>query len=105
MKLNFIKYFKVEVIFLPFNFIVGIPKILYYGVEGDYNVMVMEVLGPSLEAMFRFCDKSISTNTLLLCGIQLIQRLEFIHSKNFIHRDIKPENFLVGMGKETIWST
>jgi hypothetical protein len=39
----------------------GIPKLLYYGVEGDYNVMVIEVLGPSLGAMFNLCEKKFQT--------------------------------------------
>ena len=29
----------------------------YVGVEGDYNVMVIDILGPNLEALFQFCDK------------------------------------------------
>ena len=28
---------------------VGMPKVHWYGVEGDYTVMVMDLLGPSLE--------------------------------------------------------
>ena len=28
---------------------VGLPEVRWYGVEGDYNVMVIDLLGPSLE--------------------------------------------------------
>ena len=68
---------------------VGIPTIKWCRSEGDFNVM--ELLGPSLEDLFNFCSRKFSLKTVLLAD-QLISRIEFIHSKNFIHRDIKPDN-------------
>ena len=79
---------------------VGIPQVHWQGVEGDFNVMVMDILGPPLQALFDFCDQKWGMCTILGIANQLLHRIEVLHSKNFIYRDIKPENFLVGAGKK-----
>uniref|UniRef100_A0A2K6C0V6 Protein kinase domain-containing protein n=1 Tax=Macaca nemestrina TaxID=9545 RepID=A0A2K6C0V6_MACNE len=56
-------------------------KILQGGVGIHYNVLVMDFLGPSLEAD------------------QMISRIEHVHKKNFIHGAIKPDNFLMDIGR------
>ncbi|KAE9453390.1 hypothetical protein C3L33_14712, partial [Rhododendron williamsianum] len=77
----------------------GVPNVRWFGVEGDYNVLVMDLLGPSLEDLFNFCSRKLSLKTVLMLADQMINRVEFFHSKSFLHRDIKPDNFLMGLGR------
>ena len=61
----------------------------------------MELLGPSLENLFQKLNKKFSIKTSCMLGIQMIDRIEYIHSKKILHRDIKPDNFLIGRGNNS----
>ena len=76
----------------------GLPEIKLFGCNNDYNILIMELLGLSLENLFQAQNKSFSIKTACMLGIQMIDRIEYVHSKKLIHRDIKPDNFVMGRG-------
>lgn len=76
----------------------GAPKLHWCGRESGYNVLVVDLLGPSLEDMFNFCGRKFSIKTVCEVGLQMIDLLEEVHKRGVMHRDIKPDNFLLGLG-------
>ncbi|KAK9747649.1 hypothetical protein RND81_02G005600 [Saponaria officinalis] len=78
----------------------GVPHLKWFGVEGEHNVMVIDLLGPSLEDLFNYCNRRLSLKSVLMLADQLINRVEYMHTKGFLHRDIKPDNFLMGLGRK-----
>ncbi|XP_056194361.1 casein kinase I-like isoform X1 [Falco biarmicus] len=53
---------------------VGVPTIKWCGAGGDYDVMVTEPFGPSLEDLFSFCSRKFSLETVLLLADQMVVR-------------------------------
>ena len=76
-----------------------IPMVKSFGYTGDYNVLIMELMGKSLEDLFEnMPTKKMSVRCVCNLGYQMIEIIEFIHNKHIIHRDIKPDNFVMGKG-------
>lgn len=80
---------------------VGFPEVFWFGESGKCNVMVMELLGPSLETLFASCRRKFSLKTVAMLGLQVIDRLRHVHEHNYVHRDVKPDNFLIGKQNST----
>lgn len=92
---------------------VGIPEIVFYaedvavGKHPDtsserYNILVMELMGASLEELFRKCGRRFSMKTVLMLMDQMLTRLQQVHAVGYIHRDVKPENFMIGTGENDV---
>ena len=77
----------------------GIPCVYCYGNNLVHNLLVEELLGKSLEDIFNSYGKPFSLKTVCVLGIEMIKRIQYIHSKFYIHRDIKPDNFMTGRGQ------
>ena len=81
---------------------VGIPKVLSYGHNKEYDILIMPLLGKSLKELYISKNLNFEFKDVCLIAIQIIERIKFVHSKKIIHRDIKPDNFLIGLNDPNI---
>lgn len=58
------------------------------GYEGEYNVMVMELLGPSLEDLFNFCSRKFTLKTVLLLADQMVRFVQIFETHYFKLRNV-----------------
>ncbi|KAG9449124.1 hypothetical protein H6P81_009089 [Aristolochia fimbriata] len=74
----------------------GVPRVHFKGRQGDYYVMVMDMLGPSLWDVWNNNSHTMSVEMVACIAIEAISILEKMHSRGYVHGDVKPENFLLG---------
>ncbi|PON86858.1 GPCR kinase [Trema orientale] len=74
----------------------GIPWVHYKGRQGDFYILVMDMLGPSLWDVWNSLGQSMSPNMAACIAVEAVSILEKLHMKGFVHGDVKPENFLLG---------
>lgn len=55
-------------------FIVGIPSAHYFGQEGLHNILVIDLLGPSLEDLFDSCSRKFSIKTVAMLARQMVSK-------------------------------
>ena len=80
------------------NYLKGpnIPLVRSFGTSGNYNILIMQLMGKSLEDLINL-KKTFPIKTVCLLGYQMINVLEYIHNKHIVHRDLKPDNFVLGL--------
>ncbi|KAM3128379.1 hypothetical protein pb186bvf_019507 [Paramecium bursaria] len=78
----------------------GIPVVHDYFFKQSYAIMVMELLGKSIHQLFQQQNRNFSLKTVLMIAEQMIDRLEYIHSKSIVHRDIQPGNLAIGVSEK-----
>ena len=80
----------------------GIPKLISFGHTKNYNILIETLLDKSLQ--YLCIDKANKCNIVEICLIafQLLDRLEWIHSKDLVYRDLKPENCLIGINDPNV---
>lgn len=74
----------------------GVPRVHYKGRQGDWYVMVMDILGPSLWDVWNNKTHTMSAEMVSCIAIEAVSILEKMHSRGYVHGDVKPENFLLG---------
>ena len=79
----------------------GIPKVYKLHHGHKHNYLLMQLLGKSLDKLFTDTNRKFSIKTVSQIAYQMVQRIEYVHSKGYIHRDIKPGNFLIGKNMES----
>lgn len=67
---------------------VGIPSVFYFGQEGPFNVLMLELLGKSLEDWLEACGRHFTVKTVAMCAKQMIARVQSVHNHNLLYRDV-----------------
>jgi len=79
---------------------IGIPKVYSYGVDNDNIYLVQQLLGNNLTQEMKKNKNKFSKKTFINIALQMISRIEFIHTFGFIHCDIKPDNFVLDLSSK-----
>ena len=74
----------------------GFPAVRWHGQHDGLNVLIMELLGPSLQSLLRACGGRFSLKTVVMLADEMLVRIQTIHSRGYVYGDVKPDNFVIG---------
>jgi len=78
----------------------GFPQLKWFGATNNVTYLVTNLLEQSLTNIVKKYGR-LSLKTVLLLGIQMVERLETLHNHYLVHRDIKPDNFMINISDKT----
>ncbi|PCH40288.1 CK1/CK1 protein kinase [Wolfiporia cocos MD-104 SS10] len=79
----------------------GMPTLWDSGYDGEYDWLAIDLLGPNLDSLFKESKKNVMDLRSVCCiAIQVINRLQFMHSRGVLHRDIQLGNCVIGRGTD-----
>ena len=64
--------------------------------DNNFQYLIESLMGPSLDILFKLCDKNFDFSTLINIGIDIFTNLKILHDLGFAHRDLKPNNLVFG---------
>ncbi|KAG1748029.1 kinase-like protein [Suillus occidentalis] len=79
----------------------GIPSCKWSGIDRGSHILILDQVGANLQQLRRFCRGEFSLKTVAMLAVEMLDRIEFVHSRGVILRDIKPENFAMGIGEKS----
>lgn len=66
----------------------GIANIRWCGIDGDDNVLVLDLLGPSLEDLFMYCGRKFSLKTVLMLADQMVSYTFSLDQKSDLYKTV-----------------
>ena len=76
-----------------------IPKVYTVSEQGNYNILITELLGQSLKTLMKYVGEKFSLATTLKIGVQVLDIIKEIHKKGIVLRYLKPGNMVIGEDK------
>jgi len=73
----------------------------YLHKSDNYRFLVIDRYGQDLDKTFQNGKHTFSENTAYTLALQIIDTLQYIHSRNYTHNDVKAANMLLGLGKDS----